>query len=114
MFAVIKPEELSGNSGAGHNGITLKPIVGKNMGSAGLSVNLVEVEPGGVLDAHRHQISEHCYYILEGEMLVVTDTSRLLLTQGMAIWIGPNELHGIANESNKPTKYLAITAPPTR
>jgi len=113
MFELVKPEEQISNSGDGHNGIVLKSIVGEKTGSTVLSVNLVQVEPGGVLDAHRHPVSEHCYYVLEGEMLVVTDTARLLLKKGMAIWVGTNELHGIANESNETTTYLAITTPPT-
>jgi quercetin dioxygenase-like cupin family protein len=112
MVRIINPDEIQGNSVPGHEGIIVKNLAAKSLGSKFLGVGLGEVPPGGYIEPHRHEDCEHCYYIAKGTLTIISDLGRTPLKEGMAFWIGINELHGMANETKENARYLAITAPP--
>ena len=113
MVKVIKPEEMKViSAGDSHSGVKLKVLIDKEVGAKNVGVSMGEIAPGGIVEPHRHEDMEHCYYIVKGELTIISDLGRSYLTEGMLFWIGINELHGMANESNTNATYLAIAAPP--
>ena len=113
MVKVIIPEELKPiSAGDSHTGVSLKILVDDKVGAKNVGMSIGEIAPGGVVEPHRHEDMEHCYYIVKGELTIISDLGKSYLTEGMVFWIGMNDLHGMANESDKSATYLAIAAPP--
>jgi quercetin dioxygenase-like cupin family protein len=112
MVRIIKPEDAKSPAvpaSAKHGGVTMKVYVDQNIGSKTMWVGIGDFESGGLVETHRHADSEHCYYIIKGEIIVISDEGRHKLTKGMMIWIGPDENHGIANESSEVATYMCIS-----
>jgi quercetin dioxygenase-like cupin family protein len=56
---------------------------------------------------HRHGGYE-AFYMLEGEGTVEIEESRFVLRANEAMVIDPQKLHGIANYSDNPMRYMVI------
>jgi quercetin dioxygenase-like cupin family protein len=96
---------------ARHEGVSMKVIVDKSTGSQSMWVGIGQFAAGGEVDIHTHEHSEHCYYILKGEIIVTDNVGRHRITEGMGCWIAMNEPHGMVNESNETAVYFVVSAP---
>ncbi len=52
--------------------------------------------------------TEKIYFVLEGEVTVVTEKEKILLKKWDSIHIGANEGRSIINESNQPASMLVV------
>ncbi|MBI4282547.1 MAG: cupin domain-containing protein [Chloroflexi bacterium] len=111
MVKVIKPEESEEYSPPRHYDIFNRQIVGRAMGAEKMSVALGRISPGGWAEIHTHDSSEHCHYILQGEVVVTMPNGSIKVTAGQAVWTGVREPHGMRNETNQDALYLVISAP---
>lgn len=111
MVKVIKPEELEEYSPPRHYDIFNRQMVGRTMGAEKMSVALGRISPGGWAEIHTHDSSEHCHYILKGEVVVTMPNGSINVTEGQAVWTGVREPHGMRNETNQDALYLVISAP---
>ena len=80
-------------------------------GMKNLGVNLVTLGPGGQSALrHWHTLEDEFVYVLEGEVVLVTNEGEQTLTVGMCAGYpaGSKNGHHFINRSHKPTKYLEM------
>jgi uncharacterized cupin superfamily protein len=80
-------------------------------GMKNLGVNLVTLGPGGQSSVrHWHTLEDEFVYILEGEVVLVTNRGEQTLKAGMCAGYpaGSKDAHHFINRSQKPAKYLEM------
>ena len=88
-----------------------KRALGNALGLKNFGVNLTTLLPGvGSSHRHWHTRQDEFVYVLEGELVLVTDAGEQLLTAGMAAGFpaGKPDGHHLVNRSDKPATYLEI------
>ncbi len=111
MVKVVSPEELEEFSPPRHYDIFNRQIVGRPIGAEKMGVALGRIVPGGWAEIHTHENSEHCHYVLKGEVVVTTPDGNITVKAGQAVWTAVMEPHGMRNVSSEEALYLVITAP---
>lgn len=85
--------------------------IGDALGLSQFGVNLV-ILPPGVMSSQRHwHVNEDEFvYVLEGEVVLVTDAGEQVLGPGMAAGFphGRQDGHHLVNRSDKPAKLLEV------
>jgi uncharacterized cupin superfamily protein len=82
-------------------------------GLGNLGVNLVRLGPGGQSALrHWHTLDDEFVYVLEGEVVLVTDGGEQVLGPGMCAGYpaGSRDAHHFVNRSERPAVYLEIGA----
>ncbi len=80
--------------------------------SKNLSMSLVYIAPGGVLQPHQHE-NEEIYVILEGKGIGRFGLAKPIdIKKGMFLHLPPGAEHGIENNSDEMMLVLTATAPP--
>jgi uncharacterized cupin superfamily protein len=85
--------------------------LGAHAGLTLFGVNLVEVPPGcWSSQRHWHSHEDELVYMLEGELVLVTDAGEQLLTPGLAAGFpaGKPDGHHMINRSDRVARFLAI------
>jgi uncharacterized cupin superfamily protein len=88
-----------------------KRALGDAAGLTHYGVNLVELPPGcWSSQRHWHAKEDEFVYVLEGELVLVTDNGEQVLGPGMAAGFpaGKAEGHKLENRSAAPVRYLEI------
>jgi uncharacterized cupin superfamily protein len=87
-----------------------KKRLGAACGLKNLGVNLVTLGSGQSSVRHWHTLDEEFVYVLEGELILVTDEGEQRLTAGMCAGYpaGVKNAHHFINRSGKPAKYLEM------
>ena len=86
-------------------------VLGDAAGLTQFGVNVVELPPGcWSSQRHWHSHEDELVYVLEGELVLVTDAGERLLTAGLAAGFpgGKPDGHHFINRSGKTARYLAI------
>lgn len=81
------------------------------LGLTQFGVNLTTLESGGMSSLrHWHANEDECVYMLEGELVLITDEGECVLTPGMAAGFPAGEANGhhLVNRSMNPATYLEI------
>jgi uncharacterized cupin superfamily protein len=75
-----------------------------------IGVNLTAIDPGSQTSLHhRHSRHEEFVYVLEGELMLVTDRGEELLSRGMCAGFAPNGAsHHLVNRSSVAALVLEI------
>ena len=76
-----------------------------------LGVNLVTLGPSGQSSVrHWHTLEDEFVYVLEGEVVLVTNAGEQTLRAGMCAGYpaGSKDAHHFINRSQKPAKYLEM------
>jgi glyoxylate utilization-related uncharacterized protein len=63
---------------------------------------------GGAEYAYVDSPTEKIYFVLEGEMVVKSDTETFVLKKNESIFIGPHEGRSMINETNMPATVLVV------
>ncbi len=88
-----------------------KRALGDALGLVDFGVNLTRLEPGAA-SAHRHWHTEEdeFVYVLEGELVLVTDAGEQILRPGMCAGFpkGRPDGHQLVNRGDRPALYLEI------
>jgi uncharacterized cupin superfamily protein len=88
-----------------------KQRLGEACGLTKFGVNLVTLGPGGQSALrHWHTLEDEFVYVLEGEVVLVTDAGEQVLGAGMCAGYpaGKRDAHHFVNRSPRPAKYLEI------
>jgi uncharacterized cupin superfamily protein len=89
----------------------IKRAMTQALGLTQFGVNLTTLEPGGMSSLrHWHAKEDECVYILEGELVLVTDDGERVLKPGMAAGFPAGEANGhhLVNRGTQPATYLEI------
>jgi uncharacterized cupin superfamily protein len=96
---------------AARMGDRVKRRLGDACGLTHIGVNLVVLAPGGQSALrHWHTTEEEFIYLLEGELVLITDAGEQVLSAGMAAGFaaGKRDAHHFINRSNAPARYLEV------
>ncbi len=88
-----------------------KQRLGEACGLTKLGVNLVTVGPGGQSALrHWHTLEDEFVYVLEGEVVLVTNAGEQVLRAGTCAGYpaGKRDAHHFINRSTRPARYLEI------
>jgi len=92
-------------------GDRIKRRLGQACGLTKLGVNLVTLGPGGQSALrHWHTLEDEFVYVLEGEVVLVTNSGEQTLSAGMCAGYpaGKPDAHHFINRSQRPAKYLEM------
>lgn len=88
-----------------------KWALGDALGLTNYGVNLVELMPGALSSMrHCHSKQDEFVYLLEGELVLITDKGEHILHAGMAAGYpaGSGDGHQMVNRSDAPARYLVV------
>ena len=88
-----------------------KRALGDVAGLTNFGVNLTRLDPGGASALrHWHEKQDEFVYVLEGELVLVTDEGEWVLRPGMAAGFpaGLAVGHQLVNRSDRPALYLEV------
>ncbi|MDA0704532.1 MAG: cupin domain-containing protein [Proteobacteria bacterium] len=100
------PEPFAGRCAA-----RAKRALGNALGLSNFGVNLVEVPPGVESSMrHWHERQDEFVYMLQGELVLVTDAGEQILGPGMAAGFpaGTGDGHQLVNRSGAKAVYLEV------
>ena len=89
-----------------------KRPIGDALGLTKIGVNLTTLPPGKESSMrHFHTLEDELVYVLEGEVVLRTDTGEQVLTAGMAAGFpaGSRDGHQLVNKSDRPARYLEVS-----
>ncbi len=114
----VDPATLPIREGASYPAPFRAPVAGRRKRAlgdpAGLSqfgVNLVELPPGGWSSLrHWHSREDEFVYVLEGELVLVTDEREQRLGPGLCAGFpaGNADGHHLINRTDRPARYLEV------
>lgn len=87
-----------------------KRQLGEVFGLTNFGVNLTTIAPGGVSALHhRHTTQDEFVFVVDGELVLVTDAGETLLGPGMCAGFPKGgTAHHLVNRSSAPATYLEI------
>ena len=77
--------------------------------SAGLTMGIARVPPGGSLGMHRHEQAE-AYLVLDGTGVVTIGGTARTLREGVAVFIPGNALHGVRATGTSDLRFAYVFA----
>ena len=85
-------------------------ISSKTSSTQNISIQISEVPLRSEQPIHSHE-PEQCYYIIKGKGLMIIEDESKEVSGGDAIYIPPNNKHGIRNIGNTILEYLTANSP---
>ena len=87
-----------------------KRPLGDRFGLKNFGVNLTRIAPGGESALfHRHSRQDEFVYVLEGELVLMTDEGEHVMTPGMCMGFpAAGTAHQLVNRSGRDAVYLEI------
>jgi uncharacterized cupin superfamily protein len=89
-----------------------KRALGDALGLTKIGVNLTTLPPGNESSMrHFHTLEDELVFVLEGEVVLLTDEGEQILTEGMCAGFpaGARNGHQLRNRSDRPARYLEIS-----
>lgn len=75
-----------------------------------IGINANVIDPGTSSEPHKHENSEHVYFILGGIGVARVGDEEREVREGDAIHMPPRLLHSLRNTGTYPLRFLAIVA----
>lgn len=91
----------------GAEGVKVKWLLDKSIGTPTFVMRHFAVEPGGRTPLHKHEW-EHEVYVLEGEGFVRHEDQEYTIRPGDAIFVPPNRLHQFRTTQSTYLKFLCM------
>ena len=76
------------------------------------SITLVQVEVGGVIEQHVHEVETETVYIISGRGRLELGDEEQLLSPGKGVTIPAGIPHSLHNTEDEPVEIFAIHIPP--
>ena len=89
-----------------------KRALGDALGLTAIGVNLTTLLPGKESSMrHTHSHEDEFIYVVEGEVVLLTDGGEQLLTPGTCAGFpaGSTDAHTLINRSDRPVRYLEVS-----
>ncbi len=110
---ILNAEQLTKLVLPQHYGHYAQEVRGPNSGNKALSVLLCGMKGDGGAQMHTHDVQEHIFYVLDGEVQVNDGKQVHVVTAGQAMIIEPGDPHEVTGTHRGiDAKYLVITIPP--
>ena len=104
----VEIKDVKPYSAAGHFDMTAMRLHGKEeTGATKFWMGLSHFLPGGGAEMSA-TATDKVYFVLEGEVTIVTPDSEITLTRWDSIFIGPGEQRAIVNKTNMPASMLVV------
>jgi uncharacterized cupin superfamily protein len=100
------PEPFRSRMGEG----SWQPL-GDSFGLTQFGINLEVLEPGAQSALrHWHTLADELVYLLEGELVLITNEGEFVMTAGMCIGFkaGENNAHHLINRSDKAARMMVV------
>ncbi|MDP3880060.1 MAG: cupin domain-containing protein [Dehalococcoidales bacterium] len=113
LFSKAKDKAAITNLEGHFNLIAYELIRPAEDGSMHLRVVLDEVEPGGGIEPHYHDLTpacDHAYYVISGEILASLAGREEIVGPDTLIYCPTDVVHSLRNVGNSPAKLLRIGA----
>lgn len=94
-------------------GATIQILFGPEDVESRFFTRRFRLEPQGRIPAHKHQMTDHQQYVLEGEMVLHLDGRQRVVRAGDAVYIPAGTVHSYENASEGPVSFLCMI-PATR
>ena len=91
----------------GAEGVTIRILMGDNVGAPTFTMRHLEVAPGGRTPYHAHSW-EHEVYVLSGTGKVRQKDGEREVGPGSFVYVPPDEEHNFANAGDKPFAFLCV------
>lgn len=88
-------------------GVTIRVLMGENVGAPTFTMRHFEVAPGGSTPYHSHPW-EHEVYVLSGKGTARRKDGRTELGPGSFVYVPPNEEHNFENSGDEPFSFLCV------
>lgn len=85
--------------------------LGDQFGITQFGLNLETLEPGAQSALrHWHTLSDEFIYLLEGELVLITNDGEYLMSAGMCMGFkaGDSNAHHLINKSNLPARFIVV------
>jgi quercetin dioxygenase-like cupin family protein len=104
----VKEEQATLSDGTVVEDVTVRWLIDRNSGAENFAMRRFEIKADGKVPLHNHT-QDHEIYILSGTGRFFNDTGEEeRVEQGDAIYIPPNEKHGIANLGKENFVFICI------
>jgi len=90
---------------AGAAGVTIRVLMGDNVGAPNFTLRHFEVAPGGHTPFHAHPW-EHEVFVLSGKGTVKREGGGTEVGPGSFVFVPPDEKHAFANEGSGTFSFL--------
>ena len=97
------PEE----SVEGLPGISMRWVIGENVGAPNFAMRVFTLEPGAATWYHGHDW-EHQVYVLEGEGSVRHAGGEVPIGAGSCVYVAPNEMHQFTNRGQSALRFICV------
>ncbi len=98
----------------GHSGLRAFELIRpSDNGSLYLRLVVDEIEPGGKIEPHYHELTpacDHAYYVISGEIMASIGDKKEKVGPDTLIYCLTNMVHSIENVGDNPAKLLRIGA----
>jgi quercetin dioxygenase-like cupin family protein len=91
----------------GSQGVRIKWLLDKSVGTPNFMMRHFTVEPGGHTPRHRHEW-EHEVFVLKGEGFVRHEDREYPLRPGDAVFIPPNQVHQFRSTESTHLRFLCL------
>lgn len=104
-----KWEDIEGTkvTDPGAEGVTLRVLMGENVGAPTFTMRHFEIAPGGHTPFHAHPW-EHEVYVLSGRGTVRQTDGEREVGSGSFVYVPPDEEHNFANAGESPFAFLCV------
>lgn len=88
-------------------GVTLRVLMGENVGAPTFTMRHFEIAPGGSTPYHSHPW-EHQVYVLAGRGKARRKDGEDEIGPGSFVYVPPDEEHNFANAGEEPLTFLCV------
>ena len=88
-------------------GITVRVLMGENVGAPTFTMRHFEIAPGGHTPFHSHPW-EHEVYILSGKGIARRKDGQSEVGPGSFVYVPPDEEHNFENAGTEPFAFLCV------
>ena len=88
-------------------GVMQRTVIGPDQGAPNFVMRIFELAPGTSPRYHSHSW-EHEVFVLSGRGIIRSESGDREISEGSVAYIKPNEPHGLANNSDKPLRFICL------
>ena len=104
--------DVASTPAPGLEGVTLRWVLGENVGAPHFAMRVIDVEPGAATEHHAHDW-EHEVYVITGEGAVLDPDGRETpIGPGTCVYVAPNEVHRFANTGREVLRFICVIPNP--
>ena len=99
--------EVPAEPAEGLPGVSLRWVIGKNVGAPNFVMRVIDVQPGASTEHHKHPW-EHEVFVLEGEGHVRRIGGEATIGPGSCVYVEPNEIHQFTNSGGSVLRIICV------